>query len=434
MNIDDLFLKFCKKIKLTSTQRQDAITKHSSVCKKLHDRYYPDVAYDGSTKLLIGSYGKKTNIRPPRDVDALFIMPPEKFDQYDDNQSNGQSQLLQDVKGVLSEKFTTTEKIKAWGKVVLVKFSDGTHDVELLPAWELEDGTFTIPSSENGGSWENWNPRAGIKRIKDSDAKTGKTKKLIRMGKKWSENCSAEIKSYQIEDTVVDFFELRTSSEDFFHFIVKDFFEFFLSKTFDDDLKSHLNTGLSRATKAFDFVENGDLEKAANEYKKIFGDDFPGYKKASITFGFNEELQTLLKSFPSEKEEFLHKDYGVSINLDPSYSVKIDAMVQQDGFRPRLLSNFIVNHLFLKKQKRLTFRILKNSVPEPFQIMWKVRNFGDEARTSSDLRGEITPDQGLNQKLESTKYLGEHYVECYVIKDNVCVAFDRILVPIGGTY
>lgn len=434
MNLDDLFLIFYEKIKLTSAQRQDAITKHSSVCKKLHEYYYPDVSYNGSTKLLIGSYGKKTNIRPPRDVDALFIMPPEKFDQYDDNQSNGQSQLLQDIKGILSQKFTTTEKIKAWGKVVLVKFSDGTHDVELLPAWEREDGTFTIPNSENGGSWENWDPRAGIKRIKDSDQKTGKTKKLIRMIKKWSENCSAEIKSYQVEDIVIDFFELNVLSEDFFHFIVKEFFEFFLGKTSADGIKSHLTTALSRATKALDFVENGDLEKAADEYKKIFGDDFPGYKKAGITVGFNDELKKLLKMYPSEKEEFLDKDYGINTNINPNYDVKIDAMVRQDGFRPRLLSNFIVNRLFLKKQKALNFTILKNSVPAPFQVMWKVRNFGEEARASSDLRGEITLDKGNNQKQETTKYLGEHYVECYVIKDNNCVAFDRILVPIGTGY
>ena len=98
MSIQKQFEQFYENIKLTSSQREDAKKKYNGVCKKLHDHYYPDSEYNGSTKLLIGSYGKRTNIRPPRDVDVLFIMPDDKFDQYDDNESNGQSQLLQDIK------------------------------------------------------------------------------------------------------------------------------------------------------------------------------------------------------------------------------------------------------------------------------------------------------------------------------------------------
>ncbi|MBO8131845.1 MAG: hypothetical protein H0Z29_10100 [Candidatus Marinimicrobia bacterium] len=120
MSIQKQFEQFYENIKLTSSQREDAKRKYNGVCKKLHDHYYPDNEYNGSTKLLIGSYGKHTNIRPPRDVDVLFIMPDDKFDRYDDNESNSQSQLLQDIKRILSEKYSTTEKIKGWGKVELV--------------------------------------------------------------------------------------------------------------------------------------------------------------------------------------------------------------------------------------------------------------------------------------------------------------------------
>jgi len=201
------FEKFVSNIRLTSAQIEDAKKKYNGVCKKLHNHYYPDSEYNGSTKLLIGSYGKRTNIRPPRDVDVLFIMPDDKFNQYDDNKSNGQSQLLQAIKNILSEKYSTTEKIKGWSKVVLIQFADGTHNIELLPAWEKENGEFIIPNTENGGFWETWDPRAEIKKINDSDKKTnGKTRALIRMVKKWSENCSVKLKSFQIEENVADFF------------------------------------------------------------------------------------------------------------------------------------------------------------------------------------------------------------------------------------
>jgi len=121
--MNDQFLKFYENIKLTPSQREDAITKHTGVCKKLHDNYYPTIEYNGDTKLLIGSYGKHTHIRPARDIDVIFIMPPEKFEQYDDNQSNSQSQILQDIKNILGEKYPNTP-IKAFGKVVVLEFAD----------------------------------------------------------------------------------------------------------------------------------------------------------------------------------------------------------------------------------------------------------------------------------------------------------------------
>lgn len=263
------FEKFYENIKLTLSQRDDAKKKYSGVCKKLHDHYYSGIEYSGDTKLLIGSYGKQTNIRPPRDIDVLFIMPPEKY-----NQSNGQSQLLQDIKNILSEKYTTTDKIRGWGKVVLIQFSDGTHNIELLPAWEKNDKRFTIPNSENGGSWETYDPKKEIETIKKSDEKTGQTKMLIRMIKKWSEQCSAKIKSYKIENTVVVFFASGKPYDEY-STMVKHFFEFFHNNINDENLKSYLNTALNRAQKACNFENDDKLEQAFDEWRKIFGDDFP---------------------------------------------------------------------------------------------------------------------------------------------------------------
>ena len=275
MRIQQQFEEFYSKIKLTTSQKEDAKKKYDGVCKKLHDYYYPDIEYSGTTKLLIGSYGKHTNIRPPRDVDVLFIMPKDKFSQYDDNESNGQSQLLQDIKKILSKKYTTTDKIRGWGKVVLIQFADGTLDVELLPAWEQDDGKFIIPNTEKGGHWEIWDPRTEIQNIEDSDKTSkGKTRALIRMIKKWSENCSVKIKSHKIENEVLEFFEEYETEDKDYSILVRDFFECFL-KNADEESKSHIKTALSRAIKACDFEEQDKFDEASEEWKKIFGDDFP---------------------------------------------------------------------------------------------------------------------------------------------------------------
>jgi hypothetical protein len=39
-------------------------------------------------------------------------------------------------------------------------------------------------------------------------------------------------------------------------------------------------------------------------------------------------------------------------------------------------------------------------------------------------------DDGTMRRREPTKYRGQHYVECYVVKDGVCVAKDRQIVTI----
>lgn len=106
--------------------------------------------------------------------------------------------------------------------------------------------------------------------------------------------------------------------------------------------------------------------------------------------------------------------------------------VDQDGFQKHPLTWFILNKVFLKKKKDLLFKIINNTVPQPYEIKWKVRNFGEDAKRAGCLRGEISDDSGKFQKKESTAYEGEHYVECYVIKDNICIAMDKILVPIGN--
>ena len=71
---------------------------------------------------------------------------------------------------------------------------------------------------------------------------------------------------------------------------------------------------------------------------------------------------------------------------------------------------------------RALFRLVGTDVPEPFQVFWKVRNHGEEAAGLGALRGELMADDGTRQQKESSLYVGHHYMECYIVKDGVCVA------------
>jgi len=160
-----------------------------------------------------------------------------------------------------------------------------------------------------------------------------------------------------------------------------------------------------------------DEAKSLKKWKKIFGDAF------TVPTGVQGLVGRALSRDPGE--QFL-SDFGISENL--SSSLQVDAKVEQDGYRPFFLRG---SGFPLKKKRKLTFTITGNFPPNS-SIKWKVKNFDTEAKDAEDLRGDIVDDRGFLNKIEHTKYTGSHYVECYAIIDGVCVAKDRLTVPIAN--
>ena len=66
----------------------------------------------------------------------------------------------------------------------------------------------------------------------------------------------------------------------------------------------------------------------------------------------------------------------------------------------------------------------------PYDIYWKVRNVGPVAESKNCIRGQIEKTN-LHTHREHTDFQGSHYVECYLVKNNICVARAHISVPIG---
>jgi len=418
------FKIFNKNIRLKDKQEEDAKTKYDGVCKVLHNYYYPNKKYDGSRKFLFGSYKKRTNIRPitkEQDVDVLFYMPDSEFEKYDNHKSNGQSTLLQKIKNILKDTYTTTDKIKGWGKVVLIEFTDGKHNIELLPAWENDGKTFKIPNSEDGGSWDTFDPRDDIDIFQKSNTSTNElTSKLSRMMKSWKKNtASLTLKSFQIEKYVIDFLEDNYDKDIEMSKNTQMFFEYLVDEV-DVNNKSYVKTALSRANKAINYKNNEKFDKACDEWKKIFGNLFPTWNR-SIKLNKSNENYT-------ESEKYIEDMFEQDLSL--GYELEIQCDVIQDGFRKMSLMT-LLRDFILKPSKKLEFYIKKHNISTPYKVYWKVKNFGEEAKNKNDLRGDITKDKGHEKKNENTKYRGQHYVECYIIKDNICVARDKIDIPIS---
>lgn len=278
--MDKYFKTFIENITLTDEQQNDALVKYTNVCKVLYRYFYPNSSnYDDSKKFLFGSYKTKTNIRPiteKQDVDVLFKIPDEVYKTYKGYQSNGASTLLQEVRNVLKDTYTTTETIKAWGKVVLLKTADGKHNVELLPAYEESNGTFIIPNSKNGGSWDIFNPRQEINDFETSNNQTkGLTRDLTKIIKAWIRNTpSMTYKSYQCIKDVITFLNTQYSPYTSYDKNVFNFFDYMYTYC-NDERYSYIKTAHERATKAIEYRDQDKYEEASEEWKEVFGRQFP---------------------------------------------------------------------------------------------------------------------------------------------------------------
>ena len=78
----------------------------------------------------------------------------------------------------------------------------------------------------------------------------------------------------------------------------------------------------------------------------------------------------------------------------------------------------------------------RTDITEPFDVHWQVVNNGTEARQKRQLRGNIfeSRDRYINQlkHTERTLYSGPHWIQCFIVKNEVCVAeSDPFLVMIG---
>jgi hypothetical protein len=414
--MDAYFEEMINRLKLTKRQRDDARNKYTTVAELLHAEFY-DTAYNGSTKLIIGSFGKHTNIRPPEDVDLLFKIPEDIYVQYE----NSPGSLLQRIRKVIGSHYTTVEKISAWGKVVLVQFSEGNHNVELLPGFELGN-VFMIPNTEDGGSWESFDVRTEMKAISGSDTLTnGVTRKLIRMIKKWSKfTKTVTVKSFHIEEYCVTFLESYDLAGKSWSTIVHDFFIWLQPRALDDS--SQIKSAISRSSKAIDFESVDKVGDACLEWQKVFGE------KAFPSFRPNLEKAYSMSINESSEDEMYIEDI-VSVSIDPSCSVSIDSVFEGVNSRPHDFAAFIRGRSLLPKHKSIVFHARVDGL-EDYNLKWKIRNFGPFAKAAGALRGEINDGDGLTRK-ESTLYKGIHYVECYVISNNVCVARSLELVPIG---
>lgn len=205
------------------------------------------------------------------------------------------------------------------------------------------------------------------------------------------------------------------------------------SKNHYDKMKNWLNH-LSDKIDKLDilFEKNCNQKDAYKAWHEFFNHIF----WSNITLLANESLSSMNPLLANDSityrdtEEYI-EDFVNCIN--DMYSVKVEVMVEANGVHQQLLSRFLQKFpLFysrIPKGLHIDF-YAKTNCPKPCEIWWKIRNVGKYAEMHNKIRGQIIKNFGRHKR-EHSDFSGRHFVECYVIKNNECVALTRVLVDIG---
>jgi hypothetical protein len=265
------------------------LKKFNNVVASLNRRYY-DHNSDTLNGIVIGSWGKKTQTAPPRDVDVLFLLPDDVYFRFQQRSVNRQSQLLQEVKDAL---FVTNSRtiMRADRHVVVVPFEAVT--VEVAVGFRCTDGSSIVCDSKGDGRYVTSTALAEAADLDASDrAWNGNTRPLIRMIKCWQDNCNVPLKSFMIERLAEDFlllWQFHQQGVFFYDWMVRDFFAYLISHA-----NSHVvmpggeivllgAEWLSRAQTAYRNAVNACQNErdnyqwlAGEDWQKIFGSKIPG--------------------------------------------------------------------------------------------------------------------------------------------------------------
>ncbi len=432
MNVQKAFEKFLADLRIADTT---TISRRYKSITKILNRKYWDTDSEIANSLQVGSYGRGTATEGISDLDMVMALPWAVKSRIDKYEGNGQSALLQEVKSAIKATYQSTD-ISGDGQVVAVKMKDFT--IEVLPAFKKKDASFLFPDAAEGGSWKTTNPRAEITAINSLNKKSnGNLKCLCRMTRAWKDKAGVALPGLLIDTLAYNFMNAQPkwhpAGFDSFPDLVSSFFDYIGSQ--DPEKKYWLAPGSQQrvykkgaftrkaktaAGKCREAIKNNEKASVADEWREIFGPKFPSPAQLG-------DRSAASKSMYRNTEEYIEDSLPVSICA----SVSIDCEVTQSGFRSSRLSELLRRRWPLKQGKKLRFFVTHCSAPAPFSIQWKVRNIGPEAERRDKIRGEIMSDKGRSERVENTQFFGPHYVECYVIKDGICIARDRIDVPIS---
>ncbi|EMS33171.1 hypothetical protein C943_00448 [Mariniradius saccharolyticus AK6] len=432
MNTSEIFKEFLNNIKIAEESAESISYRYGRITRAMNQKFR-DTDSKTANSLQVGSYGRYTGINGISDLDMLFIMPASKWEEY--NKAGGQSKLLHDAKDAISDTYSSSD-IKVDRCVVTVNFTDSHIDVQ--PVFEVEDQDYKYPDTYGSGSWKITKPRKEMDAMVEFEVnKNRNLRRLCKMARSWKNKHGVYMGGLLIDTLAYNFLKSTNyyDSKSFAYYdeMCRDFFKYLYDQPTEQKeygalgSKQRVKVRKSfnrKAKKAYDLaveaIDASTDKLKHDKWRDIFGKEFPKYE------GEEKEARAINENYRNT-EEFIESYHPVDIR----YDLKIDCEVKQSGFREGSLRDYLLKKIKLRPNKSLRFFIERIDVPPPHEVKWKVTNRGEQAIKRDCVRGQILSDAGSGERKENTNFKGSHFVECYIVKNNVVVAKDLIDVPIS---
>lgn len=396
--------------------------------------------------LQIGSYARGTAISPIKDLDILYILG--EWNENDHAPSEALNRLHQLLDSEYKNPTDYKYNISPQTHSITIEFEskgEVVFSVDVVPAYidgenEFSQDKYRVPEiqgknktarrkiyesielGEKEMGWKKSDPRGYAKVCQEADETNPDYRPAIKLIKAWNQKCKKveeetyKLKSFHIEQIVNEIFN---NNEDIdIYGIIFDFMK-----------------NLKYTLKEPKYPDRADSTVFVDEYVTKPDFDLEIIINARDAFMMKLENVDTLDSVGELFEEPLFYKRPISESFLFDYNIPVflvDNALEIQAFLEKPRNGFSRPYTFplgllkepLKTSEDIMFLSKYDGVVDLYK--WKVKNdYGAEPR------GEITDHHTKNME-ETTRYLGNHYVECYAIKEGFCISKKRLYVRVSS--
>lgn len=155
------------------------------------------------------------------------------------------------------------------------------------------------------------------------------------------------------------------------------------------------------------WIEKLKLDFAVNESRTLINENL----RESLQVGRYYEIEQINRLAHHQKPKWKYANKIFNISIKAYKQLDLDRKEHFESGSP------------IYNKYTLLFEV-ENEWSKNYDLYWQVTNTGREAREANCLRGEfigpIHSKYGRYTHCEETKYRGEHYIEAYLVKNNIC--------------
>lgn len=345
-----------------------------------------------------------------------------------------------------TKQFNAEPEVKT--SCVRIKYADGYHIDFAIYRREYDSLNDCWVYEHAGSEWT----KRDLKGLNDwfktqNDNSDGKLRKVIRLSKmfcnsrkSWKNMPSGLLQTVLCDEKLQESYE---RIDELFYYTMKEIVNRLETNTL---VAAPVDNGRDLTPRNSDTQRMTNWKNRLNSKLEgleiLFDDDCSKFDALQAWYGFfnhdywneqisetnNYSLKPLSKSVYTfiDNEQYIDEFYPVKL----SYYCRVSCIVTGNGWRPKPLKELlsILKH-YLPHNFEICCTMDYTNCPPPYKIFWKVKNVGPEAARRNQMRGQIIEKD--KYIVEHSSFFGNHYIECYIVKDGICVAKEKIKIPIG---